>query len=119
MSVSDDFLSYVLEQLSALRGLRPKRMFGAVSVYCEDDFFAVDDAVAVIPSANVVNFNLLALFTPVKITHRRPQGASGVASGERLHRDQQASLVILQASLEIGNERIAQIGAVREELADV
>ncbi len=43
MSVSDDFLSYVLEQLSALRGLRPKRMFGAVGIYCEENFFAVID----------------------------------------------------------------------------
>jgi DNA transformation protein len=43
MSVSDDFLSYVLEQLSGLRGLRPKRMFGAVGVYCEENFFAVID----------------------------------------------------------------------------
>jgi DNA transformation protein len=43
MSVSEDFLSYVLEQLSTLRGLRPKRMFGAVGVYCDDNFFAVID----------------------------------------------------------------------------
>lgn len=43
MSVSDDFLSYVLEQLSALRDLRPKRMFGAVGIYCDDNFFAVID----------------------------------------------------------------------------
>jgi DNA transformation protein and related proteins len=43
MSVSDDFLSYVLEQLSGLRSLRPKRMFGAVGVYCDENFFAVID----------------------------------------------------------------------------
>jgi DNA transformation protein and related proteins len=43
MSVSEDFLSYVLEQLSGLRGLRPKRMFGAVGVYCDENFFAVID----------------------------------------------------------------------------
>jgi DNA transformation protein and related proteins len=43
MSVSNDFLNYVLEQLSSLRGLRPKRMFGAVGVYCEENFFAVID----------------------------------------------------------------------------
>jgi DNA transformation protein len=43
MSVSDDFLSYVLEQLSSIRGLRPKRMFGAVGVYCDENFFAVID----------------------------------------------------------------------------
>jgi DNA transformation protein len=43
MSVSNDFLNYVLEQLSALRDLRPKRMFGAVGVYCEENFFAVID----------------------------------------------------------------------------
>ena len=84
-----------------------------------DDFFAVDDTVAVIPGANVVNFDLLSSFTPIEIAYRRPQGAPCVISGERLHRDQQASLVVLQASLEIRNERIAQIGTVREELADV
>ncbi len=43
MSVSKDFLSYVLEQLSALRDLRPKRMFGAVGLYCDENFFAIID----------------------------------------------------------------------------
>jgi hypothetical protein len=66
-----------------------------------------------------VNFDLLPSFTPIEITYGRPQRAPRVVSGERLHRNQKASLVIFQARLEIRNERIAQIGAVREELADM
>ena len=43
MSVSDDFLSYVLEQISGVAALRPKRMFGAVGLYSDEHFFAVID----------------------------------------------------------------------------
>jgi DNA transformation protein len=43
MSVSDDFLRYVIEQISAVRGLRRKRMFGAVGLYSDEHFFAVVD----------------------------------------------------------------------------
>jgi DNA transformation protein and related proteins len=43
MSVSDDFLSYVLEQMAGLGRLRPKRMFGAVGLYSDEYFFAVID----------------------------------------------------------------------------
>jgi DNA transformation protein len=43
MSVSHDFLNYVIEQLSGVGGLRPKRMFGAVGFYSDEHFFAVLD----------------------------------------------------------------------------
>jgi hypothetical protein len=35
------------------------------------------------------------------------------------HRHQQAPLVVLQASLEKRDERIAQVGTIREKLGDV
>ena len=43
MSVSNDFLNYVIEQISAVGSLRPKRMFGAVGLYSGEHFFAVID----------------------------------------------------------------------------
>lgn len=43
MSVSNDFLSYVIEQISAVGSLRTKRMFGAVGLYSGDYFFAIID----------------------------------------------------------------------------
>ncbi len=43
MSVSDDFLSYVLEQLARVGRLRTKRMFGAVGLYGDEHFFAIID----------------------------------------------------------------------------
>lgn len=43
MSVSDDFLSYVLEQLAGVGRLRTKRMFGAVGLYGDEHFFAIID----------------------------------------------------------------------------
>ena len=46
MPVSSDFLNYVLEQLAGLGGVRARRMFGGVGLYCEELFFAlVDDDV--------------------------------------------------------------------------
>jgi DNA transformation protein and related proteins len=41
MSVSADFLNYVLGQLSALEGLATRRMFGAVGLYGDGAFFAL------------------------------------------------------------------------------
>jgi DNA transformation protein and related proteins len=43
MSVSSDFLEYVLEQLSRVAGVRTRRMFGAVGLYSDDHFFAIVD----------------------------------------------------------------------------
>jgi DNA transformation protein and related proteins len=43
MAVGAAFLEYVLEQLAKLGGLRKRRMFGAVGLYCDDRFFAVID----------------------------------------------------------------------------
>lgn len=43
MSVGNDFLNYVIEQISAVGSLRPKRMFGAVGLYSGEHFFAVID----------------------------------------------------------------------------
>jgi DNA transformation protein len=36
-----DFLDFVLDQLSGLRGVTARRMFGGVGLYCGDDFFAL------------------------------------------------------------------------------
>jgi DNA transformation protein len=41
MAVSRDYLDYVLEQLAALRRVRPRRMFGGVGLYSDDIFFAI------------------------------------------------------------------------------
>jgi DNA transformation protein and related proteins len=43
MSVSADFLSYVLEQLALLRGVSSRRMFGGVGLYCDGLFFGLID----------------------------------------------------------------------------
>jgi DNA transformation protein len=41
MAVTDEFLQYVLGQLSALGGLSTRRMFGAVGLYCDGAFFGL------------------------------------------------------------------------------
>jgi len=41
MTVSADFLNYVLGQLSALEGLATRRMFGAVGLYGDGAFFGL------------------------------------------------------------------------------
>jgi DNA transformation protein and related proteins len=41
MAVSREYLAYVLEQLADLAGLRSRRMFGGVGLYCEEIFFAI------------------------------------------------------------------------------
>ena len=43
MTVSSDFLAYVLEQLAGLAGLSARRMFGGVGLYCEELFFGLID----------------------------------------------------------------------------
>ena len=43
MSVSESYLAFVLEQLSGVRHLITKRMFGGVGIYSEGTFFAVID----------------------------------------------------------------------------
>jgi DNA transformation protein len=43
MSVSADYLDYVLEQLAGLGGLTTRRMFGGVGLYHGDLFFALID----------------------------------------------------------------------------
>jgi DNA transformation protein len=43
MSVSDSFLTFVLEQLDGLSALMARRMFGGVGIYSGDVFFAVID----------------------------------------------------------------------------
>ena len=43
MSVSPDFLGYVLEQLGLLRGVSSRRMFGGVGLYSEGLFFGLID----------------------------------------------------------------------------
>ena len=35
MAVSDDFIQYVLDQLSSWKNVRYKRMFGGAMLYCE------------------------------------------------------------------------------------
>jgi DNA transformation protein len=43
MAVSQDRIEQALELLGGLGPLRPKRMFGAVGIYCDELFFAVLD----------------------------------------------------------------------------
>jgi DNA transformation protein len=41
MAVTDEFLQYVLGQVSALGGLATRRMFGALGLYCDGAFFGL------------------------------------------------------------------------------
>jgi DNA transformation protein len=41
MPVSDDYLAYVVDQLSCLGRVESKRMFGGVGIYFKDLFFAI------------------------------------------------------------------------------
>jgi DNA transformation protein len=43
MAVSESFLTFVLEQLAAVRDVSTKRMFGGVGLYSVDTFFAILD----------------------------------------------------------------------------
>ena len=43
MSVSADFLQYVMEQLTAIARISSRRMFGGVGLYADDLFFALID----------------------------------------------------------------------------
>ncbi len=38
---ADTFLDFVLEQLATLNGLRSKRMFGGIGLYCGEQFFGI------------------------------------------------------------------------------
>lgn len=40
----DDFLEFVLDQLTGLTDVRSRRMFGAYGLYQGDDFFAIVDS---------------------------------------------------------------------------
>ena len=41
MAVDNDYVAWILEQLSAARGISLRRMFGAVGLYRGDIFFAI------------------------------------------------------------------------------
>ncbi|MDB6041992.1 MAG: regulator of competence-specific s [Gammaproteobacteria bacterium] len=41
MAVSKDYLQYVLDQLSRLRTVTSRRMFGGIGLYCDDVFFGL------------------------------------------------------------------------------
>lgn len=43
MPVSADFLTYILEQLSGMRTVVSRRMFGGVGLYCDGLFFGLID----------------------------------------------------------------------------
>lgn len=43
MAVSESFLTFVIEQLDAVREVSSKRMFGGVGLYSLDTFFAILD----------------------------------------------------------------------------
>jgi DNA transformation protein len=43
MSVSANYLSYVVDQLSGVGAIRSRRMFGGIGLYCEDLFFGLID----------------------------------------------------------------------------
>lgn len=42
-SKDQDFLEFVIDQLSGMRGLTSRRMFGAIGVYQGESFFAIID----------------------------------------------------------------------------
>ncbi len=42
-SKDQDFLEFVIDQLSGMRGLTSRRMFGAIGVYQGENFFAIID----------------------------------------------------------------------------
>jgi hypothetical protein len=60
---------------------------------------------------------LLCQLPPVEIADCRPQRAAGVVGSERVHRNEQTSLVVLEAGLAIGDDRIAKLVAAGKELA--
>jgi DNA transformation protein len=41
MTVSTDYLAYVLDQLAALGGVSSRRMFGGAGLYCDELFFGL------------------------------------------------------------------------------
>jgi len=41
MGVSDDFLEYVVDQLSLLGSVTPRKMFGGAGLYCEGKMFGL------------------------------------------------------------------------------
>ena len=41
MRVSDGFRAFVLDQLSGVRGMRAKDMFGGIGLYADDVFFGI------------------------------------------------------------------------------
>jgi DNA transformation protein len=43
MTVSDSFLTHVLDLLGGLGRVRSRRMFGGIGLYCDDLFFALID----------------------------------------------------------------------------
>ncbi len=43
MTVSADYLSYVLEQVASLGRVAPRRLFGGVGLYLEETFFGLID----------------------------------------------------------------------------
>jgi DNA transformation protein len=43
MAVSESFLTFIVEQLAAVRDVSTKRMFGGVGLYSVDTFFAILD----------------------------------------------------------------------------
>lgn len=45
MPVPDNYLAYVLEQLTPFAAVTPRRMFGGVGLYAEGHFFALIDDV--------------------------------------------------------------------------
>jgi DNA transformation protein and related proteins len=44
LTVSADYLAYVLDQLASLGPVRSRRMFGGVGLYGDDVFFALIDS---------------------------------------------------------------------------
>jgi DNA transformation protein and related proteins len=43
MSVSANYLSYVIDQLRSVGAIRSRRMFGGIGLYCDDLFFGLID----------------------------------------------------------------------------
>jgi DNA transformation protein len=70
MAVSDAFLTFALDQLSSVRGLVSKRMFGGIGLYGEETFFAVIDNDTMffkVDDATVVRYKALRMppFNPM------------------------------------------------------
>ncbi len=80
MTVSDDYITYVLDQLNGLGNLRVKRMFGGAGIYCDDLFFAIladDELYFKVNDRNRIDFERRSL---KPFTYKMKNGRSATMS---------------------------------------